>query len=73
MRMKKPSYVSHLNSEVYMDLDDQVHFKSTEEKGASPSIWTNEVIPEDEEKAFPPIAEDAITDVSRRHEYYSRR
>ena len=56
-----------------MDLDDQVHFKSTEEKGASPSIWTNEVIPEDEEKAFPPIAEDAITDVSRRHEYYSRR
>lgn len=53
-----------------MELDDQVHLKPTESKGISLRVWTDEIIEEDEEKALPPIGQDAITDFSRRHEYY---
>ena len=57
-----------------MELDDEIHLKPTENKGAGPRVWAGEVVVvEDEEKALPPISQDAITDVSRRHEFYSGR
>ncbi|KAL8831088.1 MAG: hypothetical protein Q9191_001069 [Dirinaria sp. TL-2023a] len=69
-RKRKPSVVPHLDSQVYMELDDQIHLKPTEDKGISPRVRTDEVTVEDEEKALPPILEDSIADVSQRPEYY---
>ena len=71
--MRKPSVVPHLDSRVYMELDDEINLKPTEDKGAGPRVWAHEVAAEDEERALPPIAEDAIVDVSRRYEFYNRR
>ena len=72
-RMRKPTVVPHLDSQVYVELDDQMHLKQKESKGISLRVWTDEIIEEDEEKTLPPIGQDAITDISRRHEYYNRK
>lgn len=52
-RKRKQSVQPHLDTEVYMELDDEVQLKATEDKGLGPMVWTDEV-PRDEEKALPP-------------------
>lgn len=72
-RMRKKSVVPHLDTQVYMELDDHTQLKPTEDNGVGPKVWADEVLAEDEEKALPPFAEDAITAISQRHQYYNGR